>query len=79
MNIAASIKMKQDAVTLAQLDFCADLNTLPAHEKEKLYATFPKTPAAFSNVRAYWLLQLSEMNQANFVGETISDFMMVWG
>ena len=59
MNIVASIKMKQDAVTLAQLDFCADLNTLPAHEKEKLYATFPKTPAAFSNVLAYWFLQLS--------------------
>ena len=73
MNIVASIKMKQDAVTLAQLDVCADLNTLPAHEREKLNATFPKTPAAFSNVLAYWLLQLSEMNQANFVGEKIDE------
>jgi hypothetical protein len=73
MNIVASIKMKQDAVTLAEMDVCADLNTLPADEKEKLYATFPKTPAAFSNVLAYWLLQLGEMNQANFAGENIDE------
>ena len=73
MNIVASIRMKQDAVTLAQLDICADLNTLPAHEREKLNETFPKTPAAFSSVLAYWLLKLSEMNQANFVGEKIDE------
>jgi len=33
MNIVASIETKQDAVTLAQMDVCADLNTLPADEK----------------------------------------------
>ncbi len=59
----ASMKRRQDAVTLAQNDVCYKLNSLPAHEKEALYASFPRTPAAFSSVLAYWLLKLSEMNQ----------------
>jgi hypothetical protein len=29
--------MKQDLVTLAQMDACEKLSTLPAHEKEALY------------------------------------------
>ncbi len=65
--------MKQDLVTLAQMDACEKLNTLPAHEKEALYGTFPRTPVAFSNLLAFWLLQLSEMNQANFVGENTNE------
>ena len=34
--------MKQDATTLAQMEACDELNALPAHEKEALYATFPR-------------------------------------
>ena len=73
INVVVSIKMKQDLVTLAQMDACEKLNAFPAHEKEALYGTFPRTPAAFSNLLAFWLLQLSEMNQANFVGENTNE------
>jgi hypothetical protein len=45
INVVASIKMKQDLVTLAQMDACEKLNTLPANEKEALYAwNFPENP-----------------------------------
>jgi hypothetical protein len=50
-----------------------------ATDKEALYATFPRTPAAFSNVLAFWLLRLSEMNQANFVGESINEPLLQCG
>jgi hypothetical protein len=73
LSVVTSIKRRQDAVTLAQTDVCDKLNSLPAHEKEALYSAFPRTPAAFSNVLAYWLLHLSEMNQANFEGENTKE------
>jgi hypothetical protein len=73
ISAVASIKMRQDAVKLAQSDVFAELNALPAHEKEAYYAAFPRNPAEFSNVLAYWLLQLSEMNQANFGMENIKE------
>jgi hypothetical protein len=38
-----------------------------------MLGTFPRTPVAFSNLLAFWLLQLSEMNQANFVGENTNE------
>ena len=71
--------MKQDAVTLAQMNVCDQLSALPAHDKEALYATFPRSPAAFSNLLAFWLLRLSEMNQANFVGESINEPLLQCG
>ena len=73
ISAVASIKMRQDAVKLAQSDVFAELNALPAHEKEAYYAAFPRNPAEFSNVLAYWLSQLSEMNQATFGMENIKE------
>ena len=71
ISAVASIKMRQETVKLAQTDVFAELNALPAHEKEAYYAAFPRNPAEFSNVLAYWLLHLSGMNQANLVTENI--------
>ena len=62
-------------MTLAQMNVCDQLSAFQAHDKEALYATFPRSPAAFSNVLQleFWLLRLSEMNQANFVGESMNE------
>ena len=65
--------MRQDAVELAQTEVSAEFNALPAHEKEILYAAFPRNPEEFSNLLAYWLLKLSETNQANFGMENIKE------
>ena len=73
ISAVASIKMRQDTVKLAQTDVFAELNALPAHEREAYYAALPRNPAEFSNVLAYWLLHLSGMNQANFVTEKIKE------
>ena len=59
MRVVASIKMKQDAVTLAQMNVCDQLSALPAHDKEALYATFPRSPAAFRISFARWKQILS--------------------
>ena len=53
ISVVDSIKMRQDAVKLVQSDVFAELNALPAHEKEAYYAAFPRNPAEFSNVLAY--------------------------
>ena len=73
ISVVTSIKMSQDAVELAQTEVSAEFNALPAHEKEILYAAFPRNPEEFSNVLAYWLLKLSEANQANFGMENIKE------
>ena len=73
ISVVASIKRRQDAVMLAQAHVCDTIHSLPENEKEALYSAFPRSPAAFSNVLAYWLLQLSQMNQTNLAGENIKE------
>ena len=69
----ASIKIKQDAIEKAKGAALAWFNSLDTQQTKALLDAFPRTHTAFSNLLAYSLLKLCEMNQERFLSESINE------
>ena len=74
ISAVASIKIKQDAIIeKAKGAALAWFNSLDTQQTKALVDAFPRTHTAFSNLLAYSLLKLCEMNQERFLSESINE------